>query len=71
MLTSLVVDLEKKIQHTGGDYNLKISRTMVNNEMYTIVDIFNEIIHTYVCHRAHHTGERGVTIEYQTYLTTG
>ena len=43
----------------------------INNEMYTIIDILNEIRYTYVCHRAYQTGERGVTIEYQTYLTTG
>ena len=43
----------------------------INNEMYTIIDIFNEITYTYVCHRAYQTGEWGVIIEYQAYLTTG
>ena len=43
----------------------------INNELYTTIDIFNEITYTYVCHRAYQTGERGVTIEYQTNLTTG
>ena len=43
----------------------------INNEMYTIIDILNEITYTYVCHRAYQTGEMGVTIGYQTYLTTG
>ena len=43
----------------------------INNEMYMIRDILNEITYTYVCHRAYQTGESGVTVEYQTYLTTG
>ena len=43
----------------------------INNEMYTIIDILNEITYTYVCHRAYQTGEIGVTIGYQTYLRTG
>ena len=42
----------------------------INNEKYTIIDIFIEIPYIYVCHRAYQTGKRGVTIEYQTYLTT-
>ena len=43
----------------------------INNEMYMIIDILNEIRYTYVCHMAYQTGEMGVTIGYQTYLTTG
>ena len=43
----------------------------INNEMYTIIDLLNEIAYTYVCHRAYQTGEMDVTIGYQTYITTG
>ena len=43
----------------------------INNEMYTNIDIVNVITYIYVCQRAYLTGEMGVTMEYQTYLTTG
>ena len=43
----------------------------INYELYTIIDIFNKITCSYVCHCAYQTGERGVTKQYQTYLTTG
>ena len=46
MLTSLLVDLEK-IQHTGGDYIKKISRTRVNERTRGNISLVLDINHVY------------------------